>query len=176
MLLLCADLFSPNQVISLFGQLGFFRWLCQPYIPELMYHVTLWVPMLVLSVSEDLDELLQDGGMATVALLRKLGGVVIVAVDISFMLVVAVLGPKDRRAKRTCKMVDVVFSIKGGNIGASQCAAALVAEETETSKVISLTERILPFSILIIGWEKLGSHYLTTVLIITVSNRIVSLK
>ena len=100
----------------------------------------------------------------------------IVAVDISLMLVVAILGPEDRRAKRACKVVDVVFSIKGGYIGASQCAAALVAQETETSKVISLAERILALSILIFGWKKLGSHYLTAVLIIMVSGRIVSLK
>lgn len=48
------------------------------------------MPMLVLSIAVDLDELLEDGGLAAIAALSKLGRVVVVAVNAAFVFVVAV--------------------------------------------------------------------------------------
>jgi hypothetical protein len=60
-----------------------------------MDHVTLWMPMLVLSVSEDLDKLFENCGVTAVASLRKLCGVVVMTEYLSIVLVIAVLGTKD---------------------------------------------------------------------------------
>lgn len=54
--------------------------------------------MLILPVAEDFDKLLQNRILAAVASLRELGGVVIVAVNVAFVLVVAILCSKHRRA------------------------------------------------------------------------------
>jgi hypothetical protein len=37
-----------------------------------MDHVTFWMPVLILAITEDFDELLQDSGVATVATLSEL--------------------------------------------------------------------------------------------------------
>ena len=60
----------------------------QSDIPVLVYHITFGVPVLIDSIAEDFDELLQDGSLTSIALLRKLGRVMVVAVDIAFVLVV----------------------------------------------------------------------------------------
>lgn len=60
----------------------------QSDVPVFVYHITFGVPVLIDSVAEDLDELLQDGGLTSIALLRKLGRVMVVAVHIAFVLVV----------------------------------------------------------------------------------------
>lgn len=53
-----------------------------------MNHVTFGVPVLILAVAEDLNELLENGSMATVAPLGKLRGVVEVTVHFALVLVV----------------------------------------------------------------------------------------
>ena len=55
--------------------------------------------MLILAVAKDLDELFEDGSLATVAALGELGRVVVVTIHIAIMLVIAVLSPKDSRAE-----------------------------------------------------------------------------
>lgn len=55
--------------------------------------------MLVLPIAENFHKLLEDGRLAAIASLRKLSGVVVVAIDIAIMLVVAVLGAKDGRTE-----------------------------------------------------------------------------
>ena len=52
--------------------------------------------MLILAVAINLDELLQNGGMASIAPLSKLSGVVKVTIDLSFMFIVRVLSTKHR--------------------------------------------------------------------------------
>ena len=69
------------------------------------------MPMLVLSIAENFDELLQDRRLATIAPLCKLGRIVIVAVHTALVLVVAVRSPKNRGTDRTCEMLDVVLSV-----------------------------------------------------------------
>ena len=72
--------------------------------------------MLVLAIAEDFDKLLQNSSLAPVASLGKLGGVVIVTVDIRIMLIVAILGAENSRAEGAGEMVDVVLSIKRSDV------------------------------------------------------------
>lgn len=67
----------------------------QSHIPELVNHVTLGMPMLVLPVAKDLDKLLKYCRVTSIALLGELSRVVIVAVNLGIVLVVAVLGAED---------------------------------------------------------------------------------
>ena len=80
--------------------------------------------MLVLAVSEDFDKLLQNCSLAAVTSLRILRRVVIVAVDLSFVFIVAVLSAKDCRAYRAGKMLDMVFSIKCGDVRSTKRTSA----------------------------------------------------
>jgi hypothetical protein len=70
------------------------------------------MPMLVLSVAEDLDELFQNGSLTAIAPLRELGRIMEMAVHASFMLIVRILRPEDRRADGTCEVLDVIFSVE----------------------------------------------------------------
>ena len=70
------------------------------------------MPVLVHAIPEDLYELFQYGGLAAIALLRKLGRVVVVAVDVAFVLVVAILRAKDGRADAAGKVLNVVFTVQ----------------------------------------------------------------
>jgi hypothetical protein len=90
-------------------------------------HVAFRVPVLVLAVSEDLDELLKNGGLTTVAALGELGRIVVVAVHLVIVFVVAVLGSKHGRAQGAGKVVDVILALQGGDVRSPQCAVALVA-------------------------------------------------
>lgn len=111
--------------------------------------------MLVLAIAEYLDKLLKYCRLASVALLCKLGGVVVVAIDLPIVLVVAVLGAKDSRTKRACEVVNVVFSFQRRDVGSSESATTLVAEQAESSKVICLAERVLALAIFVVGREEL---------------------
>lgn len=133
-------------------------------IPELVDHVAFWMPVLVLSVSKDLDKLLQDCRVTTIAALRELGRVVVVTVYLSVVFVIAVLRTKNRGTHRTCEMINVVLSIQSRNIGTSKRSTAFVTQQVEASKIISLAERILPASIFFVCREELGRYNLTTVL------------
>lgn len=82
--------------------------------------------MLIDAISENFNELLQDCGLATIALLRESCGIVIVAIYAAFVLVVTVLRPKHCRAHAAGEMLNVVFAFQRGDIRASQCAFARV--------------------------------------------------
>lgn len=72
--------------------------------------------MLILSITEDLDKLFEDGGLTAIASLCKLSRVVEMAVDLGIVFVVTVLGAKDSRAYRAGEMFDVVLPIQGGDV------------------------------------------------------------
>ena len=99
--------------------------------------------MLVLSIAEDFNKLLQDGILATMTALCKAGRVMVVAVDIPIVLVVAVLSAEYGRTHRAGEVLNVVFAVEGGDVGAAQGTAASEAEEIEAAEVIRLAERIL---------------------------------
>ena len=119
---------------------------------------------MILAVSENLDELLQDGGLAAVAALGELGGVVVVAKDLPVMLVVAVLRAEDGWTYRACKVVDVILPIQSRDVGSSQGTSAMVTEEAETAKVVGFTKRVLALAVLIVGRKELRSHNLAAIL------------
>lgn len=84
--------------------------------------------MLILSVTEYLDKLLKNCRLTTVTFLCELGGVVVVAVNLTVVLVITVLGAKDRGTQRACKMVDMIFPFQGRDVGSSEGTTTLVTE------------------------------------------------
>lgn len=136
----------------------------QPDVPELVDHVAFRVPVLVGTISEKLDKLLQDGSLAAVAPLGKLRGIVIVTIDLPVVFVVAVLCTKDRRANRAGKMLNVIFSIQGGDVGPAQSAITLVTQQPEPAKIVSLAEGILATAILPVDGKEFGSDIGATIL------------
>lgn len=83
--------------------------------------------MLVLTVAEYLDELLENCCLAAIAALSELRRVVIMAIYVAIMLIVAVLRPENRGAECAREVVDMVFAIESCNVRASQSSTALVA-------------------------------------------------
>ena len=119
--------------------------------------------MLVLSISENLDKLLENGRLAAIAPLGKLGRVVVVAVDTALVLVVAVRGAEDGRTDGTGKVLDVVFAVKSGDVGAAQSLSTLEAQQVESSEIVGLAQRVLARGLLGNGKE-FGGNNLVAVL------------
>lgn len=101
------------------------------------------MPVLVLPVAEYLDELLEDGCLAAITPLSELGRVVVVTEHVALVLVIAVRGAEDGRTHGASEMLNVIFSIQGGDVGAPQSLAAVEAEQVEPLEVIGLAERVL---------------------------------
>ena len=99
--------------------------------------------MLIHAISEDLHKLLQNRRLTPVALLRKLGRIMIVAVDIPFVLVIRVLSAEDGGTDAAGEVLDVVFAVEGGDVGAAESAAAGVAEEVEAAEIVRFAEGVL---------------------------------
>ena len=99
--------------------------------------------MLIHAIPENLDELFQDSCLASIALLRKLCGVVVMAEDVSFVFVVGVLRAEDGGADAAGEVFYVVFAVKGGDVRAAEGATAGVAEEIEAAEVVGFAEGVL---------------------------------
>jgi hypothetical protein len=67
--------------------------------------------MLVLAIPKDLDELFQNRCLTAVTPLGEFGRVVVVTVDASLVLVVAVRGAENSRAYGAGKVLNVVFAV-----------------------------------------------------------------
>jgi hypothetical protein len=124
--------------------------------------------MLILTVAEDFDKLFEDSRLTAVAALSEFGRVMIVAVYVSLMFIVAVLGTKDGRAYGAGKMFDVVFAVECGDVGTTEGASTCMAEQVESAEVVRFAERVLIRRLFWNG-EELGSDDFTAVLN-TVSN------
>ena len=85
------------------------------------------MPVLILPIPEYLDELLQNGCLATVAFRGKLGRVMIVTVNFAAVLVVRVLGTKHRRADATGKVLNVVFAVERCDVGPTKRLPTVMA-------------------------------------------------
>lgn len=96
----------------------------QTHVPELVNHVALRVPMLVLAVTENLNELFQNGGLAPVTALSEFCGIMEMAVYAAVVLIIAVLRPKHGRTNGACEVLDVVFTVEGGYVRTTQRATA----------------------------------------------------
>jgi hypothetical protein len=83
--------------------------------------------MLVLSISEDLNELFQNGRLATIAFRCELRGVMIMAVDLTVVFIVRILRAKHGRTNATCKVLDMVLAVQCSDIRSTQGLAAIMA-------------------------------------------------
>lgn len=96
--------------------------------------------------------------------LGELGGVMEMAVDLALMLVIGVLCTKNRWTHGAGEMFDMVFTVQGRNIGATQGTTALVTEQIQTSEIVDLAKGVLPTAVFRIDREKLGRDNLAAVL------------
>ena len=119
--------------------------------------------MLILAISIYFHELLQNRGLAAVALLCESCRVVIVAINVPLMFVIAVRGAKDGRAHRTSEVLNVVFPVESGNVRASQCLPASIAQQIESSEVICFAKWVLARR-LFGNWEELRGYDLAALL------------
>lgn len=119
--------------------------------------------MLVLAISENLDKLLEDGGLAAVAALSKFCGIMKVAVDAAVVLVVAVLSTENGGTDGAGEMFDVVFTVEGCYVRTAEGTAAGEAKEIETAEVVSLAQRVL-IGPLLGHREELGGYNLVAIL------------
>ncbi len=87
------------------------------------------MPVLILTVSEDFDKLLENGILAALTALRKFDRIVVMAIHVAFVLVIAVLGSELCRTDGACEMLDVILPVQGGDVGTSKSAAARMTEE-----------------------------------------------
>ena len=94
-----------------------------------MDHIAFRVPVLILAIAENFDELLQDGRVTAVTPLGKLGGIMEMAVDLALMLVVGILRTKNGRAHGAGEMFNVIFAIQGCDIGATQSTTTLMTKQ-----------------------------------------------
>ncbi len=67
--------------------------------------------MLILTIAEDLDKLLQNRCMAPITPLSELCRVMVMAVHVPIVLVITILSAEDRWAHRTCEMINVIFML-----------------------------------------------------------------
>ena len=109
----------------------------------LVDHVALWVPALVALVPLDLDELFEDGRIASGAFRRPSGRIVIMAEHVSLVFVIAILRPEQRRADAACEVLDVVLLVAGGDVRPAESGTARGADEVETTEVVAFAERLL---------------------------------
>ena len=102
--------------------------------------------------------------MTAMTALGELGGVVEMAVDLALMLVVGILRTKNGRTHGAGEMFDMVFTVQGRNIGATQGTTALVTEQIQTSEIVDLAKGVLPTAVFPVDGKELGRDNLTTVL------------
>lgn len=113
------------------------------------------MPVLILSIAINLDELLENGSLTSVAALSKLSRVVIVAVNLLFVLVITVLSAENGRTHRAREVVDMIFVVKRSDVRSTKRGVALVAQETQTTKVVGFAQRVLASILLVVNWEEL---------------------
>jgi hypothetical protein len=85
------------------------------------------MPVLVLAVSEDFDKLLENRGLTPIAALSKPRRVMVMAINVSFVFIVAILGTEHGRANRTGEVLDMIFALQSCDVGSPKSAAASVA-------------------------------------------------
>ena len=84
-------------------------------IIELVNHVTFWMPELVPSVAMNFDKLFEDSRAATHAELGNFS-IVIVTENFAVMFIIAVLSSEDDVTLLALKMLNMILSVKGGDI------------------------------------------------------------
>ena len=69
------------------------------------------MPVLILSIAKNLDKLFENGVVTPMASLCKSSRVVVMAIDVSIMLIVTVLRAEYCRTYRACEVFNVIFPI-----------------------------------------------------------------
>lgn len=121
------------------------------------------MPVLILTITEDLHELFQDGRLTAITALGKLGGIVVVTVYATLVLVVAVGRAEDGGAYGAGEMLDMVFAVESCNIRASEGLSAFEAEKVEPSEVVGFAQGVLPWGLFGHG-EEFGRYNFPAVL------------
>lgn len=85
--------------------------------------------MLVLTITKDLDKLLQNSGLTSIAALGELSGVVIMTIDPAIVLVIAVLRAKHSGTDGAGEVLNVILAVKCSNIGPTKCTATLESKK-----------------------------------------------
>jgi hypothetical protein len=127
-------------------------------------HIALRVPMLVLTVTIDLDKLLQDRGPATGTFDGITKRVVVMTIDFPLVLIVRVLRTKDSWANRTSEMLNMILAVKRSDIRAPERTSTGLAHKVQAPEIVALTERIL-LAVWLGDGEELGGDNLATVLV-----------
>ena len=135
-------------------------------VPEFVDHVALWMPMFVRVIPVDFYELFEDGCPTAGTFDCKPGRVMEMAVDLTGVLVIAILRSKDGWTNRASEMLDVKLHVQGGDIASSEGSATFGTDKTQALEVIGLTEWILRFSIgrTAVDREEFASNHLATIL------------
>jgi len=71
------------------------------------------MPVLILTIAEYFHELFENSGLASITPLRELCRIVEMAIYLAIMLVVAVLGTKDRGAYGAGEVINMILSVQG---------------------------------------------------------------
>lgn len=129
-----------------------------------MDHVTFGVPVLILAIAEDLDELFENGGMAAMTPLGKLCRVMKVTINLAFVLVVRILGTEDRGTHGAREMFNVVFALQRCDVGTAQGTTTLVTKEAQPSEIICFAKWKLNARVIRVHREELGGNYFAAVL------------
>jgi hypothetical protein len=88
----------------------------QPDVPVFVYHVAFRMPVLILTIAEYFNELLENRIVAPVTSLGKTCRIVVVTEDVPVVLIVTILRAEHGRTKRAREMLNVVFAVQGGDV------------------------------------------------------------
>jgi hypothetical protein len=108
-----------------------------------MDHVALWMPMLILAISHDLHELFGYWPGTPKTQLCEFEAKVVMTVYSIFVFVVRILCTKYDSTDLAAEMVYVVLLPERGYVRAPQSFRALVAEEIQSTEVVSFAEDCL---------------------------------
>lgn len=101
------------------------------------------MPVLILTITKNLDKLLENGCLTSVAPLREFGRIMVMTVNVTVVLVVAVLRSKDRWTYRASKVLNVIFSIQCSDVRTTERASASMTKKIQASEVICFAQGVL---------------------------------
>jgi hypothetical protein len=87
------------------------------------------MPVLILAISEDFDELLENGILAALTALRKFCRIMVMAVHVAFVLIIAIFSSELCRADGAGEMLDMILPVQSGDVGTSKSTTTRMAEE-----------------------------------------------
>ena len=121
------------------------------------------MPVLVFAISENLDELFENCIVAAMASLSESRRVMVMAVYVSVVIIVAILGTEYGWTDGASEMLNVVFTVEGGYVGSTESVPARVTDEIKAPKIVLFAQRVLIWAF--IGNRKeLGGDNLATFL------------